>query len=58
MVEDFTRLGQTKVILDMIGVSYIDSTGIGLLAMTAGKLKEGGGKLVVVAAPDGRTRNC
>ena len=54
MVEDFARLGQTKVILDMIGVSYIDSAGIGLLAMTAGKLKESGGKLVVVSAPEGR----
>jgi anti-sigma B factor antagonist len=55
MVEDFARQGQTKVILDMIAVSYIDSAGIGLLAMTAGKLKESGGKLVVVSAPDGRT---
>ena len=54
MVDDFASHGQKNVIFDMTRVTYIDSAGIALLSTTAGKLKETGGKLVVVAAPEGR----
>jgi anti-sigma B factor antagonist len=49
LVDDFARRQVTRVIFDLTGVNYIDSAGIGLLALAAGKLKEGGGKLVVVS---------
>jgi anti-sigma B factor antagonist len=55
LVDDFGRRHESKVIFDMVGVDYIDSAGIGMLALAAGKLKDSGGKLVIVAQPEGRT---
>jgi anti-anti-sigma factor len=49
IVDDLIKNGYGRVILDMTGVDYIDSAGVGLVALTAGRLKESGGKLVVVA---------
>ena len=37
----------------MTGVDYIDSAGLGMVALASGKLKESGGKLALVA-PEGR----
>ena len=53
LVEDLVRKGTQRVIVDMTGVDYIDSAGIGMVALAAGKLRESGGKLAVVA-PEGR----
>src|SRR5262245_7590776 len=53
LVEDLVNRGEIKVMLDMTGVDYIDSAGIGLVALAAGKLKEAGGRCIVVA-PEGR----
>jgi anti-sigma B factor antagonist len=53
LVEELVKRGTQRVIVDMSGVDYIDSAGIGMVALAAGKLKEVGGKLAVVA-PDGR----
>jgi anti-sigma B factor antagonist len=53
MVDDLAKAGCTRAILDLTGVNYSDSAGIGLIAMAAGRLKEAGGKLVAVA-PDGK----
>ena len=50
--EEYARQGVQRVILDMSGVDYIDSAGIGVVALASGKIKEAGGKLAVVA-PDG-----
>src|SRR5271157_5491785 len=50
---ELVKSGRLKAILDLTGVSYIDSAGIGILALMAGKLKEAGGALAVVA-PEGR----
>jgi len=47
------RKGELRVIFDMTRVDYLDSAGIGLIAAAAGKLKESGGELVLVA-PEGR----
>ena len=52
-MEEYARNGVRRVILDMSGVKYIDSAGIGLVALSSGKMKEAGGKLAVVA-PEGR----
>jgi anti-sigma B factor antagonist len=41
---------QRKVIFDLSGVTYIDSTGIGIIVMVAGQLKKAGGELRVAAA--------
>src|SRR5882724_1247213 len=53
LVEELVKRGTKRLIVDMSGVDYIDSAGIGMVALAAGKLKEVGGKLAVVA-PDGR----
>jgi len=53
MIEDLAKKGSHKVVLDLTGVDYIDSTGIGMLALASGKFKEAGGSMAVVA-PEGR----
>src|SRR5438067_12182779 len=52
-MEEYARNGIRRVILDLSGVDYIDSAGIGMVALASGKIKEIGGKLAVVA-PEGR----
>ena len=51
MVEELTKRSAKKFIFDLSKVDYIDSAGIGLLALASGKMKEAGGKLVMVAGP-------
>ncbi|SPF46568.1 Anti-sigma factor antagonist [Candidatus Sulfopaludibacter sp. SbA4] len=53
IVDELLKSGCMRVILDMTGVDYIDSAGVGLVALVSGRLKEAGGKLVAVA-PEGR----
>ena len=53
LIEDLVRKGSRRIVLDMAGVDSIDSAGIGMVALAAGKLREAGGKLGVVA-PEGR----
>ena len=48
-VDNLVGEGQKKVILDFSGVTSLDSTGIGIIVMCAGKLKQAGGKLRVCA---------
>ncbi len=38
------KLGK-KVIFDLTGVTHIDSTGVGIIVMSAGQMKEAGGEL-------------
>jgi anti-sigma B factor antagonist len=45
--------GTRKIILDLTGVTYIDSAGLGMVAACAGIIFKAGGKLVVVS-PGGR----
>jgi anti-anti-sigma factor len=56
LVDELTKRGVLKVVLDMSKVEYIDSAGIGLVALAAGKLREAGGR-VIVAAPEGKVRS-
>jgi anti-sigma B factor antagonist len=50
LLEDLVERGSTRVIFDMRGVEYMDSAGLGMLALASGRLKEVGGSLAVVAA--------
>jgi anti-sigma B factor antagonist len=45
--------GSKKIILDLTGLTYIDSAGLGMVAACAGIIFKAGGKLVVVS-PGGR----
>jgi anti-sigma B factor antagonist len=44
-VADLMRDKATRVIFDLSGVSFVDSTGIGIIVMCSGKLKDAGGEL-------------
>jgi anti-anti-sigma factor len=50
LVEDLAKKGSRRVIFDMTAVDYIDSAGIGMVALASGKLRESGGSLAVVAS--------
>jgi anti-sigma B factor antagonist len=39
-----------KIILDLTGVTHIDSTGIGIIMMSAGQVKDAGGELRLAGA--------
>ena len=41
---------QKKIIFDLSGVTHIDSTGIGIIVMSAGQIKKVGGELRVAGA--------
>jgi anti-sigma B factor antagonist len=49
-VESLVGEGRKKVIFDLSGVTSVDSTGIGIIVMSSGKLKKAGGELRVAAA--------
>ena len=53
LVEQLVRKGSRRVVVDMTAVEYMDSAGVGMIALASGKLKESGGKLAVVV-PEGR----
>jgi anti-sigma B factor antagonist len=43
--ESLVKEKKKKIIFDLTGVTHIDSTGIGIIVMSAGKVKEAGGQL-------------
>jgi anti-anti-sigma factor len=49
LVEDLVKKGSRRVIFDMSAVDYIDSAGVGMVALASGKLREAGGSLAIVA---------
>ncbi len=49
-VESLVGEGRKKVIFDLAGVTNVDSTGIGIIVMSSGKLKKAGGELRVAGA--------
>ena len=53
LVDELAKSGRLRALLDVTHVDYIDSAGIGMLALISGKMREAGGKLVIVA-PEGR----
>lgn len=55
LVDELARESAPRVIFDLTKIDYIDSAGIGLLALAAGKMKQAKGALKVVTA-EGRVR--
>jgi len=49
-VESLVAEGRKKVIFDFGGVTNLDSTGIGIIVMSAGRVKNAGGELRVAGA--------
>ncbi len=47
--ETLVRENKKKVVFDLTRVTHIDSTGIGIIVMCAGQLKQAGGTLRVCA---------
>jgi anti-sigma B factor antagonist len=56
LVEELVQKGSRRIVVDMSGVEYIDSAGVGMVALAAGRMREASGKLAVVA-PEGRVRH-
>jgi anti-sigma B factor antagonist len=48
--ENLVRGQQKKIILDLSGVTQIDSTGIGIIVMSAAQVKNSGGELRIAGA--------
>ncbi len=53
LVDDLAKAGHLHAVFDLTHVDYVDSAGIGLLALVSGEMREAGGKLVI-AVPEGR----
>lgn len=49
-VAELQKANEMKVIFDLSGVTQMDSTGIGIIAMCSGKMKKAGGELRVAGA--------
>ena len=47
--DNLVRDQKKKIVFDLSGVSHIDSTGIGIIVMSAGQIQQAGGKLRVCA---------
>jgi len=47
--ETLVKENRKKVVFDLSGVTQIDSTGVGILVMSASQLKQAGGQLRVCA---------
>ena len=54
LVDDLVEDAHLRAIFDVTHVDYIDSAGIGMLALISGKMREAGGRLVFVAAEGAR----
>jgi len=50
LVADLLSQGEKKIVFDISGVTYIDSTGVGIIAMCFGKMKKARGDLCVAGA--------
>jgi anti-sigma B factor antagonist len=48
--QSLLRENQKKIVFDLSGVTHIDSTGIGIIVMSAGQVKEAGGELRISGA--------
>lgn len=50
LIIDLLKQGRRKFVIDLAGVTHIDSTGIGRFIASLGRVQESGGTLVMVAA--------
>lgn len=51
-VDDLLKADAKRIVFDLSGVTFLDSTGIGIIVMCGGKLKKSGGELRI-AGPAG-----
>ncbi len=49
-VDELIRNKQTKVVFDLANIKYMDSSGVGIMVMSSGKLKGAGGELRLAGA--------
>ncbi len=49
-LEELAKQNEKKVVLDMSGVNYIDSGGIGIIAVAGGRFKSAGGEMRLAGA--------
>jgi len=49
-VDNLIREKRQRIIFDLAAVTYIDSTGIGIIVMSSGKVKAAGGELRISGA--------
>lgn len=47
--DNLLRENKKKIVFDLSGVTHVDSTGIGIIVMSASQIKQAGGKLRVCA---------
>jgi anti-sigma B factor antagonist len=47
--DNLVRDNKKKIVFDLSGVSHLDSTGIGIIVLSAGHIQQAGGKLRVCA---------
>ncbi len=50
-VTDLLKKGEKKVVFDLSGINLMDSTGVGIMVTTFGRLKKSGGELRLVVVP-------
>jgi anti-sigma B factor antagonist len=48
--QSLLRESEKKIVFDLSGVTHVDSTGIGIIVMSAGQVKEAGGELRIAGA--------
>ena len=48
-IDELCKAGKKTIVVDMGMVTFIDSTGLGIFAMSSGKLKSNGGRLLLAA---------
>ena len=49
-VEELVRAKRTRIVFDLSQVKYMDSSGVGIMVMCSGKVKEAGGELRLAGA--------
>lgn len=48
---DLLQKGEKKVVFDLTGINMMDSTGVGIMVTSFGRMKKSGGELRLVVAP-------
>ena len=50
-IKDLIKQGSRKLVLDLAQLRFLDSAGVGLLAVCAGAMEKAGGRIVIAGAP-------
>jgi anti-sigma B factor antagonist len=50
-IKDLIKQGSRKLVLDLAQLRFLDSAGVGVLAVCAGAMEKEGGRIVVAGAP-------